>query len=136
MLGSDLLVTALEEAASRGWGNYMYPSTAQRQACLVNATSCHPPNTSPRIHQLGSRGTPNPGFLLFVILYVGHGPVDNGTLFMTVFVFFLIVNGEIVCRSLLHRDVSSIQTRASPGFVRCLSMLLRKIKKEINQMYL
>lgn len=77
---------------SRLWkelgGNCMYPPTAQRQVCLLYATSCHPPHTSPRIHQLGSRGIPSPGFILFAILYVGHGPVDKVTLFMTVFVFF------------------------------------------------
>lgn len=69
---------ALEGAGGIGWENHVYPSTARRQVCPVTATSSHPPTASPRMYQLGSMGIPNSYFLLF-ILYVGNGPVDNGT---------------------------------------------------------
>lgn len=92
------------------WGNGVSPSAPKDkgvESTLCPVLPCH----QSRDPSAGLQGVPSPGFLLFPC--VGCDPVDNRTLFMTVFVFFLIVNGEIVCRSLLHRDVSSIQPRAS-----------------------
>lgn len=134
ILPSSKFLVALEGSGSIGWGNYVYPSTTPNQARLVNTTSYHSPKS--KDPSAGLQGHPQAWFPTVHHPVCWPRPCGQCNTFHDSICIFLIVNGEIVCRSLLHRDVSSIQIRASPGFVRCLSMLLRKIKKEINQMYL
>lgn len=96
------------------------------RACLGTAAA-HPPGTHPGIYQLGSRAFPSPGFLLFI----------TWALWPLCHLSWQCLCGFLSCEwgGGVQGLVSSIQPRASPGFVRCLLVLLSR-KKERSEVCL
>lgn len=102
-----------------GWGNGISPPKDKG----VNTVSC-PPLHQPQDPSAGLQSVPSPGFLLFPC--VGRDLEDNRTLSMTVPVlFFLNCEWGDRVQVLVTQGCVFHSAQGFPGFVRCLSMLLR-----------